>query len=60
MPYRKDERDLNFSKHIYFPETVLRFDVEGASTYVVRDIANRGPLLFNGSKMRSLGFFDER
>jgi hypothetical protein len=26
----------------------------------VRDIANRGPLLFNGTKMRTLGFFNER
>jgi len=27
---------------------------------VVRDIANRGPLIFNGTMMRALGFFNER
>ena len=37
-----------------------RFDLEDTDKFVVRDIANRGPLIFNGTKMRALGFFNER
>ena len=38
----------------------VRFDIEDTDKFVVRDIANRGPLIFNGTKMRALGFFNER
>ena len=54
---------FTFLVHVSFVEIVFlqcRFDLEDTDKFVVRDIANRGPLIFNGTKMRALGFFNER
>eukprot|EP01036_Dinobryon_divergens_P026074 gene26074-34681_t len=60
VPYRDWVGTENLTTPLDYRSDQLRETVKDANIFIVRDNANRGPLLFNATKMIDMGFYNER